>query len=125
MRFHIISMAVAFIILCGCKSERPTALRQEETPIPGTPGGNDGYYGMLYVSDGQELRTGHELEMDDNDVNACLVDKGGILMLENIQIMKSGDATGMVVSGGGHAACAVRNGGKLYINGKGSIFTDG
>lgn len=120
-----LAVALSSLLLFGCSAKQKRADFTEETPQPGSPGGSGGYYSMLYVGEGQELEIQHILEMDDNDVNACLVEAGGILRLRDIEIRKTGDATGMVVSGGGHAACAARSGGRLYVTGAGTIITEG
>ncbi len=126
MKIHR-ALAIAFsaLFLFGCSAKQTRTDIPQETPQPGSPGGSGGYYSMLYVGQGQELEIQHILEMDDNDVNACLVEAGGILRLRDIEICKAGDATGMVVSGGGHAACAARSGGRLYVTGAGTIVTEG
>ena len=128
------------LLLCGCAgagenafsasapqpagaSAAATEDKAAVAPFDGAPGGEGGYYGMLYVGEGQEAETNIGAVSEESDTNAVLVQGGG-LVLNGAEIRKTGDATGTAASGGGNAALAAVAGGQLTLQG-GAVETNG
>ena len=115
-RILLVCMAAALLLTgCGAGRSPKTEDAPPELTGPGTPGGEDGYYGTVYVGKGQTLESSGDVEGAEGDVNIVLVQNGGKMTLTDTKLYKTGDATGTVATGGGNAAVAVTGGGTMEI----------